>query len=186
MTRPARFSHVVLQSYDMPRLYAWYQAAFDLDVLARSERAVIATYDDEHHRFAFTQLPGKTPVERPRSPLKHVAYAYTGLGDLVTQYRHMKALGHKPVECVNHGPTLSFYYEDPDGNGVEFFVDRFATMDEAKAFIGSAVFQKNLFGYLVDPEEVCRQFDRGVPSAEIMNYDQAKADAMLEQLKAHA
>ena len=182
MTRPKRFSHVVLQSYDMPRLYAWYQAVFDLDVLARNERAVIATYDDEHHRFAFTQMPGPAPAEKQRSPLKHVAYAYGSLNELVSQYRHLKALGHSPVECVNHGPTVSFYYEDPDGNGVEFFVDRFATMDESKAFIGSAAFQKNLFGYLIDPELICRQFDEGMPVEIIMRYDQNAADAMLEEM----
>ena len=184
MAKPSRFSHVVLQSYDMPRLFAWYQDAFDLDVLARNERAVIATYDDEHHRFAFTQLPGEAPQTRQRSPLKHIAYAFSSLQDLVAQYRHLKSLGRLPVECVNHGPTVSFYYEDPDGNGVEFFVDRFGTMDEAKAFIASPQFQKNLFGYLIDPDTVARQLDDGVPAASIMHYDQNAADEMLKRLTA--
>jgi catechol-2,3-dioxygenase len=184
MVKPVRFSHVVLQSYDMPRLYAWYQDAFELEVLARNERAMIATYDDEHHRFAFTQLPGEAPASRSRSPLKHIAYAFGSLGELVAQYRHMKSLGRMPVECVNHGPTVSFYYEDPDGNGVEFFVDRFETMTEAKAFIASPQFQKNLFGYLVDPEDVAKQLDEGRPATDIMFYDQKKADEMLARLAA--
>lgn len=180
MVRPLRFAHVVLQSYDMPRLFAWYNDAFDLDVLARSERAVIATYDDEHHRFAFTQMPGQPPAERQKSPLKHVAYAYGSLDELVAQYRQMKAKGHMPVECVNHGPTVSFYYEDPDGNGVEFFVDRFADMKDSKAFMASEAFQKNLFGYFVDPEEIGRKADAGVPHAEIMAYDQRAADEFMK------
>ena len=180
MPRPARFSHAVLQSFDMQRLWDWYREVFDLEVTAESARAVIATYDDEHHRFAFTQLPG-SPVDRSPAPptLKHLAYAYGSLADLVSQYRRLKDLGMKPKECVNHGPTLSFYYEDPDGNGVEFFVDRFATMEESKAFMRSPAFSKNLFGYLVDPEVVADQFDRGVPDAEIMAYDEAQADAFL-------
>lgn len=176
MVRPLRFAHVVLQSYDMPRLLAWYNDAFDLDVLAQSDRAAIATYDDEHHRFAFTQMPGEPPAVRQKSPLKHVAYAYGALDDLVAQYRQMKAKGHMPVECVNHGPTVSFYYEDPDGNGVEFFVDRFAEMKDSKAFMASDTFQKNLFGYHVDPEEISRQVNAGVPHAKIMAYDQMSAD----------
>jgi len=176
MPRPLRFAHVVLQSYDMPRLLAWYRDAFDLEVLAQSPRAAICTYDEEHHRFAFTQMPGEAPAVRQPSPLKHVAYAYGSLDDLVAQYRKMKALGHMPVECVNHGPTMSFYYEDPDGNGVEFFVDRFATMAESKAYMASESFQKNLFGYYVDPEEVARRLDAGEPHAQIMAYDQAASD----------
>ncbi len=180
MPKPLRFAHAVLQSYDMPRLFAWYKDAFELEVLAQNERAAICTYDEEHHRFAFTQMPGEAPAERQKSPLKHLAYAYGSLDDLVAQYRKMKGLGSLPVECVNHGPTLSFYYEDPDGNGVEFFVDRFATMDESKAYLASASFQKNLFGYYVDPELVAAQVDQGVPAAQIMAYDQQAADDFMK------
>lgn len=182
MPRPARFAHVVLQSHNMPRLSRWYKDVFELDVIAQNPRAVIATYDDEHHRFAFTQLSTPAPSEPQVSPLKHVAYAYDRIDDLVAQYRKMKALGNTPKECVNHGPTLSFYYADPDGNGVEFFVDRFATMDETKAFMASPVFQKNLFGYHVNPEDIVAQFDAGVSPDEIMRYDQTKADAFLAKL----
>lgn len=180
MPRPLRFAHVVLQSYDMPRLAAWYRDVFDLEVLAQSPKAVIATYDDEHHRFAFTQMSGEPPAERQASPLKHVAYAFGTLDDLVAQYRKMKALGNTPVECVNHGPTVSFYYQDPDGNGVEFFVDRFATMAESKAFMASESFQKNLFGYFIDPEAIARKFDEGLPHAEIMAFDQKASDAFMQ------
>ena len=187
MPRPLRFAHAVLQSYDMPRLLAWYRDAFELDVLAEAPgRAAICAYDEEHHRFAFTQMSGQPPAEKQKSPLKHLAYAYGELDDLVAQYRKMKALGHLPVECVNHGPTLSFYYEDPDANGVEFFVDRFATMEESKAYMASEAFEKNLFGYYVDPEKVAAQFDAGVPHAEIMAYDQQAADDYLKERAAAA
>jgi catechol-2,3-dioxygenase len=168
----------------MPRLAEWYVAAFELDVLARSPVAVIATYDHEHHRFGFTQLRGEPQPLPQRSPLKHIAYAYNSIADLVAQYRHMKSLGHEPVECVNHGPTLSFYYRDPDGNGVEFFIDRFATMEESKAFMSSEPFKKNLFGYYVDPQKVAAQSDEGVSAEEILRYDQAAADEMLKRLTA--
>jgi catechol-2,3-dioxygenase len=179
MPRPIRFSHAVLQSHDMPRLAAWYRDVFDLDVLAQNDRAVIATYDEEHHRFAFTQMAGDAPPLRHPSPLKHLAYAYGSMKDLVAQYRHMQALGHAPAQCVNHGPTVSYYYEDPDGNGVEFFVDRFATMEEAKAYFDTDSFKKNVFGYFLDPEFVARQVDEGVEDQEVMRYDQDAADGLL-------
>ena len=171
MPKPARFAHVTLQSYDLKRLKDWYCSVFGLEVLAENERAVIATYDEEHHRFALVQMAGKPPAgERPPSNLKHVAYAYDSLQDLFEQYRHMKHLGCMPVECVNHGPTLSFYYEDPDGNGVEFFVDRFDTMAQSKAFMASEPFQKNLFGYRVDPEALLAQHDSGASKEAVLHY----------------
>lgn len=185
MPRPARFAHVVLQTFDLKRLVDWYTYVFDLEVYAESPRAVIGSYDEEHHRFAFTQFPGEK-VESFFNPLKHVAYAYDTLGDLMAQYKHMKARGYHPVESVNHGPTLSLYYADPDGNGVEFFVDRFATMEESKAFMASPAFQKNLFGYYFDPEKVLSDFERGVPAEKVWEYDQEAADRHLEAQKAKA
>jgi catechol-2,3-dioxygenase len=176
MPRPMRFSHVVLRSHDMPRLSAWYRDVFDLDVMAQNDGAVIATYDNEHHRFAFIRMPEDAPAPRPVSPLAHLAYAYGSVEDLVAQYRRMKALGNTPVHCVNHGPTLSFYYEDPDGNGVEFFVDRFATMDESKAYMASDSFKKNTFGYFVDPEIIAGQSDERIGDAEIMRFDERASE----------
>jgi catechol-2,3-dioxygenase len=183
MPRPARFSHVVINTYDLDRLVAWYKYAFDLDVTAESPRAVIATYDEEHHRFAFTQAAGEKPADNGFNPLKHVAYGYNTLGDLMAQYRHMKEGGYMPVESVNHGPTMSFYYKDPDGNGVEFFVDRFSNMNDAKAFMASEPFKKNLFGYYFDAEKALAQYERGVPDEEIWRYDQEEADRFLEKMK---
>src|ERR1700744_6178218 len=83
MPRPARFAHVVLQTFDLKRLVDWYTYAFDLDVSAQSDRAVIASYDDEHHRFAFTLFPGKKPPANDFNPLKHVAYAYNSFDELL-------------------------------------------------------------------------------------------------------
>ncbi len=179
MPRPLRFAHVVIQSYDMPRLAAWYRDVFDLDILVASPRVTFGTYDDEHHRFGFVQLAGEAPNDGRPSPLKHVAFAYAGLDDLVAQYRKLKAQGHLPAECVNHGPTLSFYYQDPDGNGVEFFIDRFATMEESKAYMLSEPFQKNLFGYFIDPEKIAEQFDAGVAHDEILAFDQKASEEFM-------
>lgn len=179
MPKPLRFAHVVLQSYDMPRLAAWYRDVFDLDILVETPRVTFGTYDEEHHRFGFTQLPGDPPTDGRPSPLKHVAFAFASLDDLVAQYRKLKALGCLPAECVNHGPTVSFYYLDPDGNGVEFFIDRFATMEESKAYMVSEPFQKNLFGYFIDPETVAKQYDAGVPHEEIMAFDQQASEQFM-------
>ena len=46
--------------------------------------------------------------------------------------------------------------------------------------MASPSFQKNLFGYYFDPEEVLRQLEAGLPDEEIWRYDQEAADRFLE------
>lgn len=178
MPSPDKFSHVVIRTHDVERLKNWYQKVFDLTIVAEKPgAAVIASYDDEHHRFAFTAgAPIPDADGRQQTTLKHVAYGYRSLGALLDQYKYLKANDVLPVETVNHGPTVSFYYEDPDGNGVEFFTERFDTMEGVREFIRSERFQRNLFGYYLDPEQLVKQYDDGLDPDEIMNYDQAQAD----------
>lgn len=181
MPRPARFAHVVLWTYDLPRMVEWYQRTFDLEIVTQSERAVIATYDEEHHRFAFTKRPGPRPENPTPNPLKHIAFAYDSFGDLMAQYKQMRDYGDSPTECVNHGPTMSLYYEDPEGNGVEFFVDKFKTMAESKEYMNSASFKKNLFGYHFDPDQALEKLEAGLADADIWEYDQEAADRYLAE-----
>jgi catechol-2,3-dioxygenase len=176
--RPDKFSHVVIRTHDVERLKQWYQKVFDLEILAEVPSvAAIAAYDEEHHRFAFT-AGASEPDEhgRQRTTLKHTAHGFKSLNALLEQYKHLKALGILPVETVNHGPTVSIYYEDPDGNGVEFFTERFHTMEGCKAFMRSEAFQKNLFGYYLDPDVLVKQYEEGMPPDEIMAYEQQLAD----------
>ncbi len=177
LPKPSRMAHVVLRTYDMPRLRDWYCAVFAMEPTVENEKLAFATFDDEHHRFGFAEIEGGADAEfqRPGS-FAHVAYAFASLEDWLAQYRHMKALGIPPVKVVNHGLTVSMYYEDPDGNGVEFFVDRFATPAESHAFMVSDAFRKNLFGYFIDADRLLEQWEAGVPDAEILAYDQAAAD----------
>ena len=188
MPRPDKFSHVVIRTHDVERLKDWYTKAFDLTVHAHSPgKAAIAGYDEEHHRFAFTLgAPEPGPDGRQQTTLKHVAYGYASLPALLAQYEHMKQNGFMPVETVNHGPTVSIYYEDPDGNGIEFFTERFATLEESKAFLYSEAFQKNMFGYYIDAERLAEQVAAGVDEAEIMRYDQDLADQFLAKRNANA
>lgn len=63
---------------------------------------------------------------------------------------------------MNHGPTTSIYYEDPDGNSIETQVDNFATVKEANDFMTGKEFLENPIGTDFDPEELAEQLRRGV------------------------
>ena len=79
--------------------------------------------------------------------------------DLMAQYEKMCAFGCKPFMSVRHGPTLSMYSEDPDGNGLEFQVD-LLTVEEANLFMKSDAFHVNPIGEPFDPDELVKALAR--------------------------
>ena len=98
--------------------------------------------------------------------LNYFSFAYNSLRDLTKAYRQRKALGILPVWSVNHGPTTSIYYRDPDGNMIETQVDNM-DKESATAFMASKYFAENPIGVDFDPEELIARLEAGEDEAEI-------------------
>jgi catechol-2,3-dioxygenase len=82
-----------------------------------------------------------------------VAFEYATIDELLGSYARIKDLGIEPVFATDHGPTTSFYYEDPDGNSVELFVDNFSNWDKSTEYVRiSTEFSSNPLGTQVDPQ----------------------------------
>ena len=69
---------------------------------------------------------------------------------------------------INHGPTVSLYYKDPDGNGVELQIDAFKTKKEAADYFHTDSFRADPIGVPFDPEQMVRDYESGVPEAELV------------------
>ena len=93
----------------------------------------------------------------------HVAFTYAELGDLFQTYRRLKAAGIEPYWCINHGPTISFYYKDPDGSRIELQVDTMPSNDAIEAWMRSGEFAANPIGVVFDPEEMAARYEAGEP-----------------------
>ncbi len=160
--KPARFAHFVLRVRDLDASIAWYQAVLGMEIVHRSDKLpiVFMTYDDEHHRMAMVQAQNLEAPPRGAPGLDHVAYTLNSIGDLAATYRRLKKQDILPVWRVNHGMTTSLYYEDPDGNRVEFQVENYATREELNRFMRSQAFAKDPVGVEFDPEELFE----GIPS----------------------
>lgn len=163
---PAKFGHVVLRTTDLPRLRDWYLMVLQARIAYRNEQVSFLTYDEEHHRVGIVQLPGLATSTAPSPGLEHASFTYAGLGELLATYRRLKAAGIEPFWTINHGPTISMYYRDPDGNKVELQVDVFATAGEANVFLDRH-YPENFMGIIFDPEEMIRKFEAGVPLADL-------------------
>jgi len=165
---PAKLAHFVLRTRRYDELVAWYRTVLGADVVFRSERLTFLTYDDEHHRLAIINLPDVTEGSREQAGVDHIAFSYRDLGALLATYLRLKAAGILPVRPINHGPTTSFYYRDPDGLRIELQVDNFATVGELKGYFQSDDFAANPIGVPVDPDQLVRDYRAGVPLAELL------------------
>ena len=171
---PAKFAHAVLATKQFKEMVDWYTTVLEAEVVHSNAMLAFMTYDDEHHRIAIAAVPGLADKPRHSVGLDHLAYTYANLGDLVFTYERLRDAGIKPVVTINHGPTTSMYYRDPDGNRVELQIDNFESVEELKGFFRSDAFRNNPIGVNFDPEELARNFHAGVPEAELKRYDAAK------------
>jgi len=157
---PAKFAHVVLKTPNLKRARDWYLTLLQGRVGYENDMVCFVTYDDEHHRVGLLAMPGLVAPPPNAYGLEHLAFTYGSLGTLLANYRRLKRLGVEPYWTINHGPTISMYYRDPDGNKVETQYDVFATADEATDFI-NRYYGENFMGIIFEPEHMAQRYEAG-------------------------
>ena len=139
-----------------------YSNVFGAEIVHGDPALAFLTYDDESHRFAIANLD----VLKPNAPavsgpgdigVNHIAYTYVSAADLLETYARLK----------QHGFTLSFYYQDPDGNRVELQVESCNSKD-AFDYMRSEAFANNPVGVEVDPETLLARYRAGASEAELI------------------
>jgi catechol 2,3-dioxygenase-like lactoylglutathione lyase family enzyme len=165
---PAKFAHFVLRTGQVDKLAEWYKTVLAARIVFRDERLCFLSYDDEHHRLALIQMPSLQARDPNGTGTDHVAYSYRDLGELLANYRRLKAAGILPHWPINHGVTTSMYYRDPDNNRVELQIDNFATAEECQAYFQSQAFADNPVGVTYDPEELCRRYETGEAMTDLL------------------
>lgn len=164
---PIKLAHVVLRTNNFANMVEYYKTFLGAEVIYKNEFLAFLTYDEEHHRIAIAGVPGTKGKDIESSGLEHIAFSFASLGDLLLTYRQRKQKGINPVWPVNHGPTTSIYYRDPDRNMIETQVDNFESPDEATDFMNSELFSENPIGTDFDPEDLIKRLQSGVSEAEL-------------------
>ncbi len=164
---PDRLAHIVLRTGTKRTLMDWYATVLGAHVVFENAFIGFLTYDEEHHRIAVIEEPNLATSAQPTVGLHHVAFTYLNLQDLLQTYSRLKTVGIRPAHAINHGPTTSLYYRDPDGNSVELQIDNFASAAEAAAWFASDAFAINPIGVDFDPEDLLARFQAGVPLSEL-------------------
>jgi len=163
VVKPRQLAHVVRRTARFDELVRWYCTVLGAEVVHSDGMLAFLTYDDEHHRIAIAGIPGLEEQSVTAAGTDHIAVSYTDLGDLLHTFRRLKAAGIEPYWCINHGPTTSLYYKDPDGNRVELQVDNMPSAEAIDAWMRSGEFAANPIGVIFDPEDLLARYQAGEP-----------------------
>lgn len=180
---PTKLAHVVFKTPRLDEMASWYTMLLDGLVVFKDKRVCFVTYDEEHHRVALIKIP--RPLRIPGAVWKlhrkfwgfdHVAFTFDQFDTLLATYRRLADSGIFPVWCINHGPTTSIYYEDPDGNRVELQVDNFESNQDLMNWLAGGEFEKNPIGVEFDPNTLERLVNAGTPKAQLTPRGSAPPD----------
>ncbi|MDR7172984.1 catechol 2,3-dioxygenase-like lactoylglutathione lyase family enzyme [Nocardia kruczakiae] len=174
-TPPAYLAHWVVKTARAREMIEWYGHVFGAHVVHEDDQIAFLTWDEESHRLALIKLPRLLRLAFPLAKfrrkaygLDHIAFGVASLADLLTMWEQLRDNGIEPVWAINHGPTTSLYYEDPDGFRLEFQVENFATAQETADFLGTQQFADNPIGVNVDPGYLLEQLRDGVHESELL------------------
>lgn len=152
--RPVEVHHVNFKTRDIDRLSAWYRLLLNAEELFNNGMAAFLTYDRANHRIALLWNPDLEEPDPGALGFEHVGFRYATLADLVEVHEQMRAAGHEPFWTTNHGPSISFYYRDPDGNTNELQVDWFDDIEQLAEWFATGDFDSNPIGVDLDPDKL--------------------------------
>ena len=167
---PPKLHHATFLTLKLAEMVVWYEKVAGLTPVHYSEGAAWLTNDEANHRIALIAHPAiKRPVDKPTSAgLHHTAFEYSDFNVWVDNYERLKEEGIVPFMCLDHGITMSMYYADPEGNGVEIQVDAFGDWGASKEWIwASREFAENPIGSFFDPDKIVEAREQGLSKDEI-------------------
>ena len=167
---PAYFAHIVLYTKNRPEMVDWYCKVLGARITADSKGLSFLTYDDEHHRVAIIQRDDLADPVPNSLGMAHFAYTYHSLGDLIAVFERLRDFDIMPYRQINHGPTTSLYYHDPDGNAVELQTDNFESVAALNEWFATGAFDREPIGVEIDMADLAARFHEGEPESELKKH----------------
>jgi catechol 2,3-dioxygenase len=173
--------HFGVETRHLERMIDWYARVVGMVTICSTSNtwgseasvsggAAFVSNDRANHRMALFSTPElqEDTDKKAHVKLQHVAFEYATIDDLLNSYARIKGLGIEPFLMTDHGPTLAFYYKDPDGNIVELFVDNFGDWDKSREYARTSPdFRKNLMGTFIDADKLVAARQAGMSFAEL-------------------
>jgi catechol-2,3-dioxygenase len=163
-----RLAHVVFRTPQLLVMRDWYRTLTGARVVYENDFICFLTFDEEHHRIALVGDPRLERAETGRTGVDHVAFSLTSLDAMIANYERLSDLGVTPYWEVNHGPTTSLYYRDPDANQVELQIDNFDTREELDGWFRSGAFDRDPIGVTVTFSDLIARYRDGIPAVVVL------------------
>jgi catechol 2,3-dioxygenase len=122
-----RIGHVHLKVADLERALGFYCGVLGFDLMQRyGEQAAFISAGGYHHHIGLNtwESKGGSPPPRGTTGLYHTAILYPTRRDLADALSRLIQAGIPLTGASDHGVSEALYLNDPDGNGVELYVDR--------------------------------------------------------------
>ncbi len=119
--------HIHLTVSNLERALGFYRDLLGFEVSARyGDSAVFLSAGGYHHHIGLNTWAGTdaTPAPRGYTGMYHVAFLYPSRLELAKVLQTIITAGYPIDGTADHGVSEAIYLRDPDGNGVELYVDR--------------------------------------------------------------
>jgi len=130
-TRPidpgVRIGHVHLKVADLDRALAFYCGVLGFELIQRyGTQAAFVSAGGYHHHIGLNtwESKGGSPPPPGTTGLYHVAILYPTRAALADALYRLAEAGIPLQGASDHGVSEALYLSDPDGNGIELYVDR--------------------------------------------------------------
>jgi catechol 2,3-dioxygenase len=119
--------HVHLKVSDLERAVAFYRDVLGFTLTQRfGTQAAFLSAGGYHHHIGLNtwESSGGTPAPPGHPGLYHAAILYPGRRELARALQRLISHGVPITGASDHGVSEAIYLNDPDGNGLELYVDR--------------------------------------------------------------
>lgn len=116
-------SHVQLKVSNLARSIEYYTTIIGFDILEQTDNIVYLTTDGKSSLVSLVEVQNAQPLSLGHTGLYHLALLLPSrkdLGNIVQHFvQHNVRLG-----ASDHDVSEALYLSDPDGNGIEIYIDR--------------------------------------------------------------
>jgi len=118
----AHLGHVHLMVRDLERSVSFYEAVLDVEERERVGRYAFLSFGEHHHDLALQAVGADAEGPGGGVGMYHAAFEVPTAEMLAGTHDRLRERGVE-VSPVDHGISRALYFDDPDGNGLEVYLD---------------------------------------------------------------
>lgn len=156
---------------------AFYQEVIGFKVLEQTGRSANLTADGKTVLLSIQQLNNIVPKQGKTTGLYHMALLLPRRSDLAGIVQHLRDIGLR-FGSSDHLVSEALYFSDPDGNGIEIYIDRDPSeWDWQNGEVAMAVDPLNFADLLAEGKQ---QSWKGLPADTVMGHIHLHVSELIE------